>query len=87
MRAAHESDPEDDCPVCPTSDMLLRDEKVQLAVGVDVDGAACGVSVGVGSVAKCSCGVKMEPEAGMVDEDAASSWSKRSLSRLIVSST
>jgi len=72
MRAAHGSDPEDDCSVNPTSEApyVLSDEKVQLPVGIDVGGAACGVSVGVGSVAGCSCGVKMEPEAGMVEEDA-----------------
>ena len=59
-----------------------------LSVGVDVNGAAGGVSVGIGSVAKCACGVKMEPEAGVVDEEAAArSGSKCSLSRLMVSST
>ena len=95
MRAAHPSDPEDDCAVGPTSDVpyvWAIDEKFQLdwlaSVGIGVDGVAGVKSLGTDSEGEGSCGVKMELE--MVDEnavDADISGSKRSLSRLIVSST
>lgn len=98
MRAAHPSDPEEDRAVDPTSDIPYvwsSDEKFQLdwspvAPGVGVDGIAGVKSLGANSVGEGTCKVKMELETVVVDENAvnaAISGSKRSLSRLIVSST
>jgi len=97
MRAAHPSDPKDDCAVGPTSDVPYVwsiDKKFQLdwlaSVGIVVDGVAGVKSLGTDSEGEGSCGVKMGLEIVVVDEnavDADISGSKRSLSRLIVSST
>ena len=96
MRAAQPSDPEEDRAVDATSDIpyvWLSDEKFQLdwsPAGVGVDGVAGVKLLGTDSVGEGTCEVKIELETVVVDEDAvkaAISGSKRSLSRLIVSST
>jgi len=96
MRPVHGSDPENDCATSDVPYEMLppSDEKVQfdwVPLGINVNGPEVAGVVGIGSAsAECTCEVKMEPEAtGVVDESVASSTSgsKRSLSRLMVSST
>ena len=96
-RDAHESDPEGCCSVSPTvtSDMLLADEKVQpelcpwLGVVVGIDTPAVVTSLDLSSPDGGACGAKAKAKAGVADESepVVISVSKRSLSRLIVSST
>jgi len=75
MRAAHDSDPEEDCSVNPTvtSDVpyvLLGDEKLEvqlcLLVVVGIDGAAAVTSLALGSLDGGTCGVNEKAEAGVV---------------------
>lgn len=106
MRAAHDSDPEDDCSAV-TSEVpyvLLGDEElvVQLcllvvaSIGIDKVAAGSVTSMALGSLEGGICGVSVKAEAvGAVEESEPEamalvpviSGSKRSLSRLIVSST
>jgi hypothetical protein len=94
MRPVHGSDPENDCATSDVPyELLPSDEKVQVdwvPLGINVNGAEVAGVVGIGSAsAECTCEVKMEPEAGVVDENGASSnsGSKRSLLHLMVLST
>jgi hypothetical protein len=73
--------------------VLLGDEKVQPELGpllvVGIDGAAAVASLALSSLDGGTCGAKAK--SGVVDDSEAvvpvTSGSKRSLSRLIVSST
>jgi len=95
MRPVHGSDPENECAASDVPYEMLppSDEKVQfdwVPLGINVNGPEVAGVIGIGSAsAECTCEVKMEPEAGVVAENGASSnsGSKRSLSRLMVSST